>query len=255
MTADYANQFLNPLAFVTTGTVLGALLNKVFSTSDKNNLYWFFYGFSILCGCSLLITALATKGSAINLAWYFTLIANFALILITHFYLKTKNIYKTSELDPVINHFTGKADKGFINLLCGDVNFFGASPSDMDKHAQYNYLKNAGFKAINILCFRPENNSDRIRYGKLLSDMPAVSMRYYKPTKANLYLRGRITRFHGGDKLLMYFRISPKTYQAIETDTANSHGALYKNIWDLIWDLAELPSEDELNGFIALSKS
>lgn len=39
MTNDEANQFLNPLAFVTLGTVLGALLNKIFTNFDKNNLY------------------------------------------------------------------------------------------------------------------------------------------------------------------------------------------------------------------------
>lgn len=58
--------------------------------------------------------------------------------------------------------------------------------------------------------------------------MPQVKLRYYQPTEANLYLRGRITRTQDGDKLLMYFKFSIKTYQAIETDTANSNRLLYK---------------------------
>jgi len=254
MTIDDANQFLNPLAFVTLGTVLGAILNKIFASLDKNRLYWFFYGYSILCGCFLAYSAVATSYAAINGTWYFTLICNLALVAITRFYLKKKNIYKTSELDNVINDFTGKADKDYINLLCGDINFFGDGPNEMDKHAQYTYLRTARFKEINILCFPPKNNSERIRYGKILADMQGVKMRYYQPNEANLSLRGRITRYQGGDRLLMYFKISKQTYQAIETDTANSNGALYKNIWNLIWDLAKVPDQAELQQFMDLAK-
>lgn len=163
--------------------------------------------------------------------------------------LKTKNIYKTNELDSIINEFTGKAEKGYINLLCGDIDFFGTTPNEMDNHAQYTFLKATGFKKINILCTRPKNNSERIRYGKILTDIAAVSIRYYKPTEANLSLRGRITRFQGGDRLLMYFKVRTKVYRAIETDTSEFQGALYKNIWDLIWNLAEVPNQAEIDGF------
>lgn len=84
--------------------------------------------------------------------------------------------------------------------------------------------------------------------------MQGVKMRYYQPNEANLSLRGRITRYQGGDRLLMYFKISKQTYQAIETDTANSNGALYKNIWNLIWDLAKVPDQAELQQFMDLAK-
>lgn len=255
MTVADANQYLNPLAFVSLGTVLGAMLNKVFAVKDKNNLYWIFYGFSMLCFLYLGITWFATSGAALNGAWYLTLVCNVALILITRFILTTKNIYKTAELDTVINAFTGKADKNFINLLCGDINFFGAGPDEMDKNIQYTYLKSSGFREINILCYPPVNNSDRMRYGKLLRDMPAVRLRYYQPSEANVSLRGRITRFQGGDKLMMYFKISSNTYQAIETDTANSNGALYRNIWELIWNLGQVPPIADLDRFIELSRS
>jgi hypothetical protein len=253
MIASDANQLLNPLAFVTLGTVLGALLNKIFTNFDRSNLYWWFYGFSGLCFCFLIYTIYATSWAAPGGTWYFTLVCNIALVIITRFVLKTKNIYKTDELDPVINEFTGKADKEYINLLCGDIDFFGATPNEMDRHAQYTYLKAAGFKKINILCTRPKNNSERIRYGKILTDIPAVSVRYYKPTAANLSLRGRITRFQGGDRLLMYFKVSTKVYRAIETDTSDSNGALYKNIWELIWNLAEVPEKAEIDGFIDIA--
>lgn len=253
MTANDANVYLNPLAFVSIGALLGALLNKVFAMRDNSNLYWIFYCFSILCGIYLGVTWYSTSGGAINGSWYLTLLSNIGLVLVTRFFLKTKNIYKTAELDPVINNFTGKADKNFINLLCGDINFFGTTPKEMDTNTQYTYLKSSAFKEINILCFPPNNNSDRIRYGKLLHDMPQVNLRYYQPTEANLYLRGRITRTQDGDKLLMYFKISANTYQAIETDTANSNGLLYKNIWDLIWNLGKVPPKADLDHFIELA--
>ena len=91
MTIDDANQFLNPLAFVTLGTVLGALLNKIFTNFDKNNLYWWFYGFSGLCFCFLLYTYYATSWASPGGIWYFTLVCNVSLVLITRFVLKTKN--------------------------------------------------------------------------------------------------------------------------------------------------------------------
>lgn len=255
MNAYEANQYLSPLAFASLGTVLGAILNKIFTSKDRNSLYWIFYLFAIFSLIFLLYTGIASKGEAITGFWYLTLVSSTALLLVTKFMLKTKNIYKTSELDPVVNNFTGKADKAFINLLCGDMNFFGTTPNQMDNNSQYKFLKTADFKQINVLCFPPTDNSTRIRYGKILSDIPQVTLRYYQPTEANLYLRGRITRFQGGDKLLMYFKISAKTYQAIETDTSNSHGALYKNIWDLIWQLALKPPESEMQSFVKLATS
>ncbi len=42
----------------------------------------------------------------------------------------------------------------------------------------------------------------------------------------------------GVEKLLIYSKIKSGKYLAIETDTANSNGALYNNIWKLIWSLA-----------------
>jgi hypothetical protein len=38
-------------------------------------------------------------------------------------------------------------------------------------------------------------------------------------------------------------------YQAIETDMANSNGALYSSIWDLVWHLASIPSNEQVQNF------
>lgn len=254
MTTTQFTDILNPLAFVSLGTFLGVVISKIFATKDKNNLYIILYAFSAIAFLFVIWAALGSKGNAVDIFWWIVLVSNILIAIVTKYFLRVKNIYKTSELDPVINEFTRKAEKDYINLLCGDINFFGETPNQMDKNSQYTCLKAAGFKEINILCFPPKNNSDRIRYGKLLHDMPVVNLRYYHPTEANLSLRGRITRVQGGDKLLMYSKLSSKTYQAIETDTANSNGALYKNIWELIWDLAKTPNKAELDGFIVLSQ-
>lgn len=77
--------------------------------------------------------------------------------------------------------------------------------------------------------------------------MPTTDLRFYKPDRADLKVRGRIIQLQGVDKLLMYSRIESGIYQAIETDTSNSNGALYNNIWQLIWSLADKPTQAQLD--------
>jgi hypothetical protein len=255
MDVNDANELLNPLGFAAFGTVLGAGLNKIFSIKEKNHWYWLFYIFAVVCVICLIWTLVATKGEVLGFFWYFTLISTVILVLVTAYVLKTKNQYQSAELDPVVNSFTEKADKQFINLLCGDVNFFGTHPTEMDKNSQYNFLRSAGFTQICIMCYPPRTSSDRIRYGKLLTDLPQTEIRYYHPNNANLSLRGRITKHQGIDKLLMYFKISGKTYQAIETDTSTASGALYRGIWNLIWDLGSKPTDNEVKEFKEIANS
>jgi hypothetical protein len=47
----------------------------------------------------------------------------------------------------------------------------------------------------------------------------------------------------------MFNKLKPKTYQIIQTDTSNSSGAMYENIWKLVWDLATKVKEEETRSF------
>jgi hypothetical protein len=88
-----------------------------------------------------------------------------------------------------------------------------------------------------------------LRYGKIITEIHNVELRYYQPEKADLRVRGRIIEVNGVNKLLMYTKNKPGSYQAIETDTANSSGALYGNIWDLIWSLAIIPMPEQIKSY------
>jgi hypothetical protein len=67
--------------------------------------------------------------------------------------------------------------------------------------------------------------------GILRSKIFAITM------EAESRVRGRIIKVDGVNKLLVFIKIRPGIYQAVETDTGNTSGALYNNIWDLAWSL------------------
>jgi hypothetical protein len=179
----------------------------------------------------------------------FAIVSGLLLISITKKKLYAKRIFKTSELDPIVNSFTGKADRKEIKLFGGDLNFFGNSKKEMDMNSQYNFLKGLDFKRVLILCELPMNNEEKFRYGKILHDMPNTEFRFYNPAEADLKVRGRIIEVQGVTKLLMYNKIRSKTYKTIETDRANEKGELYHNIWGLVWSLANIPTEENLKSY------
>jgi len=101
------------------------------------------------------------------------------------------------------------------------------------------------------LCESPKGQIEQIRYGKILTDIAGAELKFYNPDIADLRVRGRIIQVDGVNKLLIYKKLKSKTYRAIETNTADSDGALYNNIWQLVWSLADSPTPDE----VALYKS
>ncbi len=168
--------------------------------------------------------------------------------------MKVKDTYNTPQLDPIVNDFTSSADTSEIKLFGGDLNFLGNSPNEIDKNAQYSHLRSMTFRRVLILCEEPVSLIQMIRYGKILDEVNGSELRFYNPERADLRVRGRIIKVNGSDKLLMYNRIKSGVYKAIETDTANSNGALYGNIWELTWSLASQPTEDTKKRYISLFK-
>jgi hypothetical protein len=230
------------------GAAFGILRSKIFASKVKTTLHYLFYIFSVL------LFLLACYGAA--LSWgtsqmliIMSFVSSIGLAAATWFFLVVKDIYETKELDPKVNKFTNSADRSEIKLFGGDLNFFGNTPNDMDQNAQYIALKARGFKKVSILCEESSEPITHIRYGKILADLPGAEIRFYDPGHADLSVRGRIAQVHGVDKLLMYVKVESGKYQALETDTANSNGALYTKIWNLVWSLTKKPSRSEMDGF------
>jgi len=235
------------------GAGLTGLRAKLTTTKHKNWLHWVFYAIS----CLIILASLGAlyayskeiAGPPINsFAWVIVCIAiisSFFLIVITNKLLVGKHQYKTSELDPVVNKFTRNADKRNIKLLAGDLDFWGSS-DQVDQNAQYVCLRQQKFKEIQILCIRPIANNSKMIYGKILSDFPQAVMRYYKPSQADLNVRGRIKTLNNVPRLLIYRKVADRLYEAVELDTADSDGAHYTLLWNLVWGIADELTPDEV---------
>jgi hypothetical protein len=230
------------IASVSIGSFFGVLGNKLIAVNYKTNWKWGFYLLAIASFVAGIynITLLDSVSKLID---YFImillLISGIGIFIFTKVFLDKKYVFKTLELHSVINNFTEDADRSDIKLFGGDLNFLGNTPSEMDQNVQYIFLKSSNFRKILILCEEPPNSATMIRYGKILNDLPEVEFRFYNPKDADLRLRGRMKKIQGVEKLLIFFKIGSCKYQVIETDTANSNGALYNNIWSLIWSLAK----------------
>ena len=183
MKFDDFNRILLSAAFLLLGAFLTAVRAKLVATKQKNNLHLIFYTVSIVLSISAIIgtfvyrhSLFLTVGSADNkeiepnwigiITILFALTSSILLFRFTKKHLAGKFHYNANELAPKVNEFTKNSDKKNIRLLAGDLNFFGNAPSDMDKDAQYTCLKNENFRLIQILCFRPIDNTQKIRYGK-----------------------------------------------------------------------------------------
>lgn len=241
MTINEIFPFFLAFASISLGAFFGALGNRLVTVNNKTNWKWAFYILGIVSILSGVIGCIFIKSESIFL-YYLTIIllisSGILLIFFTKKYIDIKYIFKTSELYPIINKFTESSDRKAIRLFGGDLNFFGNEPTEMDKNEQYNFLKSLKFKSTLILCEEPGDTSTKIRYGKILQELNNVELRFYHPEEADLLIRGRMKTISGVEKLLIYSKIESGKYHAIETDTANSNGALYNNIWKLIWSLA-----------------
>src|SRR5579859_3235158 len=226
------------------GATFGILRSKIFATKIKTTLYFSFYILAaILFGFAIYATANNWADSIVVIIISF--VSSLGLAATTKYFLIFKDIYNTEELNPIVNNWTSNADRSEIKLFGGDLNFFGEGPHEMNANLQYSHLRKLNFNRISILCEEPKEVTKKIRYGKILVEMPTAELRFYNPEEADLRVRGRIIKVNGVDKLLVYNKIQSSKYQAIETDTANSNGALYNGIWELVWSLAKVPTQEQ----------
>jgi hypothetical protein len=253
---NYTRIILSGLSILI-GTILGILRSKIFSSKNKNRLYYYFYSLCILILIVISFCLIQTWHKLFYPPNWFSIIIiavaiGFIILLffITKKFLIIKDIFHTSELDPIVNSFTAKADRSKIKLFGGDLNFLGNTPEEINGNLQYSKLREMNFRRVMIICEAPVNPTQAIRYGKILSEISGVELRFYNPEKANLQVRGRMIKLNGSVRLLMYKRIESKVYKPIETDTSDSDGALYNNIWDLVWELATTPTSHEIDSYI-----
>ena len=230
------------------GATLGILRSKIFATKVKTTLHYSFYVISGLLFL-LAIYTIFVSDSTSKTVIVVSFIASGGLAAATRLLLIVKDTYTSKELDPIVNHWTSSADKSEIKLFGGDLDFFGKEPSLMDSNSQYSHLRSHVFNSVLILCETPNDSMKKIRYGKILVDIPNTELRFYNPKEADLRVRGRIIKVNGVNRLLVYIKIRSGIYHAVETDTGNTSGALYNNIWDLAWSLATKPSNDQLETY------
>lgn len=242
-------------ASISLGAILGVLRSKIFAAKDNNKLHYIFYVFCtiVVLGSILVGIIYWNKLESFDVGVLIAgILISSLLWMATNKYLFFKNIFKTTELDPIVNKFTSNADKNEIKLFGGDLNFLGNSPSEIDNNKQYTHLRSLAFKKVSILCETPHTQIQKIRYGKISYELPYAELRFYEPESADLKVRGRIFQVQGVTKLLMYTKIRSGIYQSLETDTANSNGALYNNIWELAWSLAQRPSANDIESYKSL---
>jgi hypothetical protein len=254
MNSAEITQLFIGLATVSLGAFLGAVGNRLVSINAQTNWKLAFYTLGVITIlATILYFTLYFNSKFIDyLTVMMLLFSGILLLIFTYLVLDKKFVYKTSELDPIINDFTSLADKTEIRLFGGDLNFFGNALIDMDQNKQYNHLKSLGFKKISVLYEEPRNSVTQIRYGKILYEMNSVEMKFYNPDEADLLIRGRMKTLNGVEKLMIYSKIESGKYQTIVTDTANSNGALYNNIWRLVWSLANKISNQQKSEYTKL---
>ncbi len=263
MTLDSVTKILIAGASLCLGAYLTALRAKINSIKVKNTLHWAFYIVCIIVFLAALATLVfcwndLTHDSVtqeVDIRFLEIIIIIVCMTSSVFLFLFTKknlvgiHQYTIAKLNPIVNSFTRNADKKNIKLLAGDINFFGNSPHEMENNSQYTCLREENFKNIQILCTSPTKTEEKIRYGKILNDFPHVELKYYRPTHADLNIRGRIKTLNNVPNLLIYNKVSSGIYEAIETNMGNSDGALYDHIWNLIWNLAEGPSDDQIKEY------
>lgn len=267
MTLENIIKLLLAGASLCLGSYLTALRSKITTQKVKNGLHFAFYAVTIVFFIVAIYVSydywdeLLYQGNEISPDYFSIaiilacLISSILLFVFTKNNLVGKNQYRTSELDPVVNKFTKNADKKNIRLLAGDINFFGDKPDKIESNSQYKCLKDEKFREIQILCWRPKNNDEKIRYGKILNDLPQIRLRFYRPTTADLSIRGRIKTLNNVVNVLIYNKVQSGVYETIFTDMASSNGTMYNHLWGLIWDLAEEPSEQDLAEYLNLYRS
>jgi hypothetical protein len=237
------------------GAFLGLLGNRLIAVQERSGWKWAFYIFG---GLAIAFALIAMSYRAKANAWkteeiimmVLVVVAGAFIIWITRIFLEIKNVFSIAELNPIINRFTKLGDRNNIKLFGGDLNFFGNSTPEIDQNSQYMELRALNFNRVQILCEEPQSQHTKMRYGKILTDIAHVELRFYEPQTADLRVRGRLIKVNGVDKLLMYTKDKPGFYKALETDTANSNGALYNNIWELVWSLAVQPTLQERQSYI-----
>ena len=255
MSAEMVFNLMVAFLSLSLGILLGIFRSKIFSKDYNGDLYRIFIVVFLVLAILVAVASCLYWNSFTFPMQVLAVVSALSGLIVAFFakkYMQFKNIFKSEELDPIVNKFTDDADRTEIKLFGGDLNFFGEAPDKIEENNQYTHLRKKRFNRILILCEKPSNNSQKMRYGKILNDMPYTRFGFYHPELADLKVRGRISQVQGVNKLLIYTKVKSKRYRAIETDTSDSDGQRYLSIWVLVWSLSEKPTESELKEYKSL---
>src|SRR5258708_3623821 len=136
MTTQDLNYILSIGISASIGATLGILRSKIFASKIRNVLYIIFYIFSCLLLLFAIYAACVAWSESITII-IASILSSLGLAATTYFFLVIKDTYKTSELSPIVNRWTAKADKAEIKLFGGDLDFFGRTPGEMAGNSQY----------------------------------------------------------------------------------------------------------------------
>jgi len=248
-------EILNFAAPLFMGLVIGLFYTILFANKPNLILKWIL---SVL-GILVMVFSIAFYFLFKPTKWFeifqilMLFIAGLSAFLIVIFSPTIRKYLSSKKINKIINKVTNTSDRNNMKLLGGDLNFFGTEINQMESNSQYLCLKSKSFYKIHILCENPKMLETKIRYGKILSDFgETVELKFYNPDIADLRIRGRLFERTGVKKILMFTKKTSSKYKLIATDTASENGALYNNIWDLIWSLAITPSDSDKQEYVQL---
>jgi hypothetical protein len=106
------------------GAVYGGLRSKIFASKTRSRLHYPYYvlsvGLFLVAGYAAIKYKKELFSSNDKFAifiWSGAILVAIGLFFVTKMYLVLKDIYKTSELDPIVNNFTASANKDEIKLF------------------------------------------------------------------------------------------------------------------------------------------
>jgi hypothetical protein len=254
---------LTNLLLLLAGVFFGLLSNIL--TNKSTNFHWLSIGFYLLgvcigVFCIYMIFSSWKVPDTPNIKNGFIGIFISILYLVAVYFLlnQKEKLYTPFQLDPFIRKFTDNSKVDTLKMFAGDLNFLGDNPTEMDNNEQFKQLTKLGFNKVQILCKKPDLSSpDSIkRYGKVLSDIKNVELRFYTETVQDLKLRGRFAKYAPSvDAMSIYERINATHYRVIESNINNYDCGLFIRIFKMTWANAEIPNNTDISSWIAQYKS
>ncbi|WP_028523264.1 hypothetical protein [Runella limosa] len=246
-------EFLSNIMYALIGVFFGLLANTLTQRNQKFKKWTFlFYLLGIVpVGCSIFFMKENLNNPDNSKLWFGFIILIVCVLYQVFIYLILNyddRVYSPKELDLIIRKFTENSKIDTMRMFAGDLNFFGTDIKSIKNNAQFKQLYDLEFRRIQILCRRPKNEQEEIRYGMIVKEINNIELRFYNKNIEDLKVRGRITKHAPSvDAISIYERIAAKKYRVIESDVNHFDCGLFIKIFKLVWHNADTPTPVELS--------